>query len=259
MRLKQVYNYRLQRDVQIIGWIYFGMIAGIVVLPLLIKLSLHDHQVFSLAPYLANNSFKNGMLFGFFGMAALVYSDFATLIQNGISRRTYWWGKLASLTSLAVGVSIINVVYRLLVAQPLGFMTYQQQALKDFGPHASQGIVSVMWYWGSDLTDLIAMIGFGMLFGSILGLFSRKGKIILFSAAPFVGMGLVWFIFSSAGGTNQSFVGTWMASLLRLALGFDGHFQYRMPLNWIVTNLIGAVVMLGISTVFNKLLRVRQV
>lgn len=259
MKFKPVYQYRLRHDASLLGYAYLGIFAGIWWLPTLLSLLLTGRQS-ALAPsqYLASLFPQFAMQILFFIASGMVYRGFTVLIQNGITRRTYWWAKLASLLTYAGLVSVLNVLYRLMIAQPLGLKTYQVYGRLEFGSFTTHGISDVWWYWGRDLSTLILLIGAGMMTGAVLALLNWRWKVATLIAVPCAGAGLIAITLASVGNTSNAFYNSWAGALLRLMYGFDGHFRYQAPGNSIVTNVILTIICLLISYAFNRLLAVRR-
>lgn len=262
MKIKPVYQFRLRRDAKLLGWGYLASFVGLWFIPFLIRWMTSGFKAaLPLKPYLATNALESIMVLFLFVVGALVYQGFELFIQNGISRRTYWTGKLLSLMTIAVGISVINVLYRLLVAQPLGMRTFESAGRAEFGHFIQHGNIDIFWFWIRALSTLTLALTLGMLVGAVLGLMTTRWKIITFIAAPIIGLGLLTFILYAGtnGGQPISFTSTWLGSLFRVMYGFDGYIRYQHPLNLVVTNFILSAICLAVSYSFNRLLRLRRV
>lgn len=250
---------------KLLGWGYLGTFIGLWLIPFFIRwMTSGFRAALPLKPYLATNAIEPIMVFYVFGVATLVYSGFEWFIQNGISRRSYWTGKLLSLLTVSLIVSLINLLYRLLIAQPLGMQNYVTSGKLTFGHFVQHGNIDIFWFWLRAFSTYTLAVALGMLIGGILGLMTRRWKLITFILVPIIGIGLLtffgfWLSTQNSASGGGSFYGSWLFSLFRLMTGFDGHVHYQNPLNLVVTNFILSAICLGIGYLFNRLLRLRRV
>lgn len=113
----------------------------------------------------------NIVLVGYFLITA--YSDFKWTIQNGISRKTLWWGRLIALFLSSCGIWIVNELLGLFNHPLQGWGTMGMQfllllngALTAMMIGNGFGLLNRTWKW-------IVGIGLPILFILLLALFAQ--------------------------------------------------------------------------------------
>ncbi|WP_407879761.1 ABC transporter permease [Furfurilactobacillus entadae] len=138
MKFKVAYRYRLKQDLQFLGIVILVEIAlgmlGIVLQSLTTPVTMT-----SLTNRLQQAHPDFYFVVAIFAMGALVYQGYSLFMQNGLSRRTYWLSKVASLSTIALLASLIAVMYRAFVAIPLGATSYAAVGKTLFGSAAGSG------------------------------------------------------------------------------------------------------------------------
>lgn len=90
MKTKQVIKYLFKKQLPLIGVVYLTLIALIIILPFLLSVISGTLSSFSIVDQLRGGSVSAVFGFYIFVISTLSYENFKFLIQNGVSRSTFF-------------------------------------------------------------------------------------------------------------------------------------------------------------------------
>ncbi|MFT9201511.1 MAG: ABC transporter permease, partial [Lentilactobacillus hilgardii] len=111
MKTSQITKYLFKRQIVILGEMYLVTFAAIYILPLLLSLitgTLHDY---SFVRILKTSPITGFFSFFMFVIATLSYENFKFLIQNGISRKTFFEAQITVYGLFILIGNTVNLVY----------------------------------------------------------------------------------------------------------------------------------------------------
>ncbi|MFT8389510.1 MAG: ABC transporter permease, partial [Lentilactobacillus hilgardii] len=119
MKTSQITKYLFKRQIVILGEMYLVTFAAIYILPLLLSLitgTLHDY---SFVRILKTSPITGFFSFFMFVIATLSYENFKFLIQNGISRKTFFEAQITVYGLFILIGNTVNLVYNYLIYTPM--------------------------------------------------------------------------------------------------------------------------------------------
>jgi len=265
-KLKLTTRYLLREQLKILGYVYLMIVVSIVCFPLgsaLITRQLTSQTI------LNTLQINLGFTFGcvIFIIMTFTYDNFKLLIQNGISRRTYWRARVLTVIALSFIGDLVATSYHFLVNTPLQHRTftsgfnhlfYAQLYGDFFGRHNLAGnfITNLIFMW-----LVFIMLGLsGMAIGSIFSLLTKSVRRIVFIAVPVLGFVFLAFLVNLIARfpSQVSFEGT--AKFLGFLAGYTGQSTGGTlnPLMPMVTMLVISAMMGAIATYFNHKLKLKN-
>lgn len=195
---------RTSRDLLLNYLKYYGWtLLGILVFSALIA-GMNHYETLADVLGFAPLSFITVMVSMVF--ALYTYSDFKYLIQNGVSRKTYWRGKALALLALAFIQVVCNWILRLVVQIPLMAVSNQHSYSTElvnynqtnfffnnfYSPHAKVGTWQLIIYSAICGLILAVMLYYAaMAVGAIFSLMTRKLQLITSIAGMVIGIYLL--------------------------------------------------------------------
>ncbi|AVK63599.1 ABC transporter permease [Lactobacillus sp. CBA3606] len=263
-KTRAVTRHLLKEYTQTLGWSYAIVLIVLVVLPVLFSLLTGEISKYDFASNFAN--LNVGMIFGFvvFILYALTYDNFKLLIQNGISRKTYWQARLSSLTIFSLFGTLIAFIYNYGIAAPLLNTTLQSKLNSTYyQPYSHFFGTQLLWnLLGNTLFTWIFFIAlgtFGMAIGSIFALLTKFVRRLCFVVIPILGVFLLGFISSvTVTHLNDRYAFDGFANFVKFLVGYhakNGYFNPWMPM---ATMIIGSVITAAIAYCFNQQLKIKN-
>ena len=230
---------------------YLYAIAILLVLPLLIAIISGTLNTFSLGNTI--KGIEPGFITTFIlgALALMSYEDYKFLIQNGISRNTFFNNQVTSYGSVILIGAVFDEVYFLLVHAFLGGNTFYQVAYGNFIHNvflseAMGFLYHILW--------LAAVVASCMAVGSFLSLFSKKVQRLIIIGGFVAGVVFLSIISSAA----STFRLTWIADLAKFILGYQ-HGEPTTPIFLMLSYLLWGFVMLLISRVFYNRKQIKRI
>lgn len=224
---------------------------------------------FSWQTFLSSFTVNIGFLFGLFILVfmMLTYDNFKLLIQNGISRKTYWRARVLSIISLSLIGDLIAAAYYYLVTTPIehrslttGFshQAYAQLYGSFFGNHNLAGnlIGNLFFMWA-----VFIMLGLsGMAIGSIFSLFTKTVRRLVLITIPILGGFFLVFLINvfTRFPININLEG--FAKFLGFLAGYTNQSKAGAlnPITPMLTMLVLALLMAAIAYYFNRKLKIKN-
>ncbi|RRK09431.1 ABC transporter permease [Lactiplantibacillus garii] len=268
-KLRATTRYLLIDQLKMLGAAALTIIGLFMVLPFLFALVSGNLGNFSFSNTFGN--FSWGFLLGMFLFIAnsLTYDSFKLLIQNGISRKTFWSAKVLVVLMIAFAGELVSALYYYGISAPLrGLSMHAALMNMPYSLYAnffgSNVLVNV---FASLIFNAIFLTGVGltgMAVGSILALFSKWTQRIVIVVTPILGLFLLGFLISTTntGDGYSSYDFTGFVNFLKFLVGYPqhgpattGYFNPAMPT---ITMLIGCAIVGAIAYFFNQKLKIKN-
>ncbi|MFC6165507.1 ABC transporter permease [Lactiplantibacillus dongliensis] len=259
-----VTRYILMEQLQLLWRAYAIILIAFVVLPLLFAILTGNLGHYSFTSTLTDLGI--GVAFGFFISItmSLTYDNFKLLIQNGISRKTYWQARVISLIGLSFGMEIIATLYNFLVTAPArghSGQAFLGSTLYSLYDHflGSNLFVNILGYMVFNWLFFIGLGLTGMAVGSIFSLLTKFTRNIALIAIPVLGFFLLVFL-SNSSLNQHSYNLDGLVNFLKFLMGYHANAQpgYFNPTVPMLTMIIGCVIMGGIAYYFNQKLKLKK-
>lgn len=265
-KLKGTTRYLLREQLSYLGVVYLIVLAALIGMPLISAIFNHN---LTWQLLLNSLSINVGFIFGcfIFILPMLTYDNFKLLIQNGISRKTYWRARLLNIISLSFIGEAIAMAYYFFVTNPIAHRSFSAgfkyefygQLYGDFfGAHNLAGnlLMNFLFMWLAFI-----MLGLcGMAVGSIFSLLTKTVRRIVIIAVPILGLFFLGFLINWLARTSIHFNFEGLAKFLGFLVGFTGNNKVG-PLNPLIatgTILIVSVIMAAIAYYFNHKLKIKN-
>ncbi|MCY9807282.1 hypothetical protein OXT66_07015 [Lentilactobacillus senioris] len=253
MKNRVVSQYLFQRHIKSLILAYIYAIVILIVMPLMFAIISGSFGTFSIG-----NTFKGidtGLITTFIlgGMALLSYEDYKFLIQNSISRNTFFKNQVSSFGFIILIGAMFDELYSLITRFFLGGTTLYQSWYGNFITNATLSELMGFLY---HILWLLAVVATGLAVGSFLSLFSKKVQrlIIIGSFVAFVV--LLGIIFSASN--RNTIAVTWIADFAKFILGYQGQ-EIVTPIFLMLFYVIWSVIMVLISRIFYNRKQIKRV
>ncbi|GLB47511.1 hypothetical protein WR164_14900 [Philodulcilactobacillus myokoensis] len=230
MKISIITRLFLRKDLKAAGYFYIFFIMGSIFLSIIIDL------IFNRLDSIINLNFGILNLIDYASWifiliySLITYRNFKFLIQNGISRTTFWEARISS-------VFIISVVYTfidLLIDEILKFNpTLVSQNFITIYNHDYFNS-SIIWFIIISLLNIMGMSLIGIVWGSFRSLFSKKIKLLLRIVIPFLILFSIIFMISDSSIFNKLemfysdiFSTVFYSSLIDIILLLASYFIYQ--------------------------------
>ena len=118
-KLRATTRYLLIDQLKLLGQSLLAVIAIFIVMPFFFALVTGGLQSYSLLNTLGNMNIGFLLMIFLFIANSLTYENFKLLIQNGISRKTYWAARVWTIIIIGFGGELISSIYYYGVAAPI--------------------------------------------------------------------------------------------------------------------------------------------
>ncbi|AQW20805.1 hypothetical protein PL11_002185 [Lentilactobacillus curieae] len=253
MKTRQVNKFLFDHQISAVGWLYAWAIAITLVLPLVLALVTGTIGEFSFAKQVSDTPL--GSLFGvfIFAISMLTYSDFKVLIQNGISRMTFFKSQVIVLLVLTLIGNTINLVYGYLTLPLTGdknFNIFLTGYNDYFNNPILAGIVNFLFSW----LLLVALSMTGLAIGSLLSLFSKRNQRIILIAAPIALFVVLIFMGRTLAPSSRTV--SWVADFTKFMIGWRDAKGVQPLTPWPLT--VGSVVWAALMAWFSRAMFARK-
>lgn len=217
MKTRQVNKFLFDHQISAVGWLYAWAILITLVLPVVLAFVTGTIGEFSFAQQVSDTPL--GSLFGvfIFVISMLTYSNFKVLIQNGISRMTFFKSQVIVLLVLTLIGNVINLAYGYLISPLTGdkhFNTFLSAYNAYFNNPIAAGIVNFVFSW----LLLIALSMTGLAIGSFLSLFSKRNQRIILIAAPIALIVVLVFMVQTLSPNSRTV--SWVENFAKFTVGW---------------------------------------
>lgn len=268
-KVRATTRYLLTEQFRLLWQSFAAVIAVFVLMPLLFALVTGNIQNFSLLTTLGNLTL--GVMFGFFLfiVESLTYDNFKLMIQNGISRKTYWLARVYTVILISLIGEFISALYYYAVSAPIRGMSTHAAMM-----HMPYGELYGLFFGNNVFINIVAGFLFsaiflmgvgltGMACGSLLALFSKWMQRLIVIIVPILGVFLLGFVasVSSHGSGQNNYEG--LANIMKFLMGApltDGPIQTGAlnPVAPTITMIVGCAIMAGIAFLFTRKLKLKN-
>lgn len=245
MKTNKVTKFLFRRQIIGLAEMYLFLFAAFLVLPFLfsaISGSLNDYSL--------TNQMQGSWVTAAFGLymfviSTLSYENFKFLIQNGISRETFFNAQVIVNGLLILIGNTFNLVYQYAVLMPLGHARDTNIYMSSYAGYFNNPIVAFLFNF--IFSGLLLIVGAlsGMVIGNFLTLFSKFVQRIILISTPVIGYITVMYTASRVI-LDRDFQMTWVANFAKFVLGYRATGAYD-PFPMIVSMLIVSVILFLIT------------
>ncbi|GEP22542.1 MAG: ABC transporter permease [Lentilactobacillus diolivorans] len=221
MKTNQVTKYLFKKQIVLLGELYLFAFAIIFLLPLLLSVisgTLSDYSFVGLL-----KGAHIAALFGIFMIAisTLSYENFKFLIQNGISRKTFFEAQLTVYGILILIGNTINLFYDYLIVVPLTHASTFNTFMSLYADFFDNPFVSVTFNFIFSALLLVFGALAGMTVGSFMTLFSKLTQRIILIATPVVGVVTMAYVANATN--NAHYQMSWVVNFAKFIIGENGN------------------------------------
>ncbi|MDC7953443.1 ABC transporter permease [Liquorilactobacillus mali] len=190
------------------------------------------------------------------GIALFSYNDFKLLIQNGISRKTFWKARILSFLAISILGQLIAIVVALL--NPYTHHSWQGNSLymqvygKYFGSTAMNSFMGLCFIL---ISTSVVMLG-AIMVGSIFSLFTKKAKVYIFIGLFVMGVVFINWISMATQNDHMRNAIKNADSFLHFIIGYGGANiqvgKWNPAMPFVVAILTGVVCLLGSYAVMKR-------
>jgi len=252
MKVKQVSKYLFEHQISLVGQMYLWTIVVMLILPALLALITGTIQDFSFTDQLAGTPIGFLVTSFVFVISSLTYTNFKLLIQNGISRITFFRGEVISLMLVTLITNIINLLFGVLTlpfSDSKSFNVFTSMYQSEFSNHFLAGATNFVfsWLW------ILAFALTGLAIGSLMSLFSKRIQRVIFIAVPVFLFVILVFAVNMFKVSDQT--ATWVANFMKYILGYtDSQGTHLVP--WRM--MVAMVLWSGAMSWFTKVMFERK-
>ncbi|GAY72092.1 ABC transporter permease [Lentilactobacillus kosonis] len=246
MKVKQVGKFLFDRQISLVWQMYLWTAIVVLALPAFLALVTGTIQDFSFSDQLTGTPI--GLLVsGFvFVISMLTYTNFKLLIQNGISRMTFFKGQVISLALVTLIANTINMLFGWLtlpISDSDNFNIFSAMYQHTFSNQIVSGAINFVFSW----LLLLAISLTGLAIGSLMSLFSKRVQRLIFIAVPVVLFVILIFSINTFKPSEQT--ASWVEDFVKYILGYtDSEGTVLVPWRLMVSMIIWS----GIMTWFSK-------
>ncbi|MGF7436696.1 hypothetical protein [Lentilactobacillus senioris] len=251
MKNKVVSKYLFQKHIKLLAVAYLYALIILVVMPIFFAIISGTFGTFSISNTIENSNvgFITTLILG--GMALLSYEDYKFLIQNGISRNTYFKNQISSYGAIILIGAVIDELYYLAMHFFLNGTNFYQGCYSDF---ISNEFLNEIVGFCYHLLWLVAVVTSALAVGSFLSLFSKRVQRLIIICG-FVAMIVLMGIVSSSISTIAV---TWIDDFIKFILGYQGQ-RTVTPVYSMLFFFIWSVIMIGFSHIFYNRKQIKRV
>ncbi|PWF99541.1 hypothetical protein [Levilactobacillus bambusae] len=250
-RFKSVFAYTFNRMIRQLAATFIIVLLFLVAVPLFFAVISGTLSEYSIMDAVRSGVYP--MVVGWFliVIGAETYPQFKMMIQNGVSRLTYWRAKVCAILLITFIGTIFNLVYNWVARFSISgiHLAYSQ--------FFTNPAMNILVDFGFEFLILTAVAMTAMAVGSILSLFSRRGQFAWIFLTPIALIVLlIWLInFQERAGLLDE---TWIVNFLKFLLGFRQQFGHYNPLVPEVTLVIYSGIMAAVSRFFFGQLKIKK-
>ncbi|WP_349623315.1 ABC transporter permease [Lactiplantibacillus plantarum] len=267
IKVRNTTRYLLTEQLKMTGWSVLALFVVFGILPLLFAVITGNIRQYSPLGNFASLSLGPLFFMLIFIVGSLTYDNFKLLIQNGISRQTYFQARVFALLMLSGLLVIINAIYYYGIHAPYLHWSTNTALMRTGYSLYSHALGSQVWLniLASLCFNWIFYIGVGLIgiaCGTLLALFGKWAKTILIIGTPIIGMLIIWImvIIMTRNQSNYNYTG--LENFLKFIIGYPSHGEattgYFNPTMPFITMLVGCGIIGGLAYLFNRKLRIRN-
>ncbi|GHP14358.1 ABC transporter permease [Lentilactobacillus fungorum] len=250
MKTSQVTKYLFKKQLPLIGVVYLTLIVLIVVLPFILALVSGTLSSFSVVDQLRSGSVSAVFGLYIFVISTLSYENFKFLIQNGISRKTFFEAQLTVNGLLVLIGNTFNLLYGYLFLSPITNHASFNLYTGAYAQYFTNPIINVALNFV--MSGLLLAVGslLGMVIGNFLTLFSKVVQRLILIIGP-IAAGVV-ILFIAKAMIDYRFRMSWVVNFAKLILGYQASGGYN-PFPLMITLLLfGCVLALIVRVLFAR-------
>lgn len=242
MKTNKVTKFLFRKQIIGLGEMYVLLFAAFLVLPFIFSLISGSLSDYSLADQMRGTWVTAAFGIYMFAISTVSYENFKFLIQNGVSRPTFFNSQIIVNGLLILIGNTFNLAYQYLVLMPLVHAKNTNIFMSSYVGYFHNPFVGFIFnYLFSGLLMMVGALS-GMVIGNFLTLFSKFIQRIILIVTPIVGYITVAYTASRVI-LDDRFQMTWVANFAKFILGYRSTGAYD-PFPMIVTMVIMSVVML---------------
>lgn len=248
---KVVTKYLFQKHIKSLIVAYLYAIIILFVMPLFFAIISGTFGTFSMGETVAgiNAGYITTFILG--AIALLSYEDYKFLIQNSISRNTFFKGQVNSYGMVILIGAAFDELYYLVTRFLLGSSSLYQDW---YGKFISNSILSESMGFLYHILWLVAVVSTCLAAGSFLSLFSKKVQRLIIIGG-FVSAVILLSIISSS---VQYMAVTWIDDFAKFILGYKGD-QIVNPTVLMLSYFIWSILMLIMSSIFYNRKQIKRI
>ncbi|MGF2385931.1 ABC transporter permease [Lentilactobacillus otakiensis] len=245
MKTNKVTKFLFRRQIIGLAEMYLFLFAAFLILPFLFSAISGSLDDYSLSRQMQGSWVTAAFGVYMFAISTLSYENFKFLIQNGISRPTFFNAQIVVNGLLILIGNTFNLVYQYLVLMPLVHARNTNIFMSSYSGYIHNSILDFIANF--IFSGLLLVVGalFGMVIGNFLTLFSKFVQRIILIATPVIGYITLMYTASRVI-LDHNFQMTWVANFAKFILGYRATGSYD-PFPMIVAMVVIAVVMLLIT------------
>lgn len=239
-----VTNYLLQNILRQLGYVFLWVVVGIILVPIIVMLlSGHASQI-NVVSTLKNFELGVTLVVILAAIGMRNYDDFRLLIQNGISRKTYWGAKTIALFSATILAQLLGYFYNLFSSSVFHGESWQESSvyINLYGNFFSSNILNKLFAIVFSVMMSCFIVFAANLIGNFFSLFTRKQKYLMLIAVITL-LVVTFMLFISWADQNVKQAG----ALFSLLIGYEknrDHSGANNPLVPFLNLAIGNVLFL---------------
>lgn len=242
--------YLFQKMLQRLSYAFLWLVLALLLLPIFGSMLSGNFSQLNLSRELRNSSLGFTLLLLAAVIAMYHYDDFKLLIQNGISRRTYWQAKIIALTWLTLLTQLVGYLYRFLICGALNGHNWKQASLymSVYGSYFKSRLVNQLLGILFGLLFALTLVFFFNFVGGILSLFPRKQKYLILIAVTAIGIVFLLLLFNWTRMHS-----TQATAIVNFIFGYEKRDSLNptMPfIDLIIANIVGLAGSWGVSRYF---------
>ncbi|MFT9004311.1 MAG: ABC transporter permease [Liquorilactobacillus hordei] len=254
-----VTNYFFKNTVKKLGYILIWIVFASLFFPWLF--SGFNFSSLSVKNVLTDTNLGPTLSILISGIALFPYNDFKLLIQNGISRKTFWKARVLSFLAVSILGQLIGIIFALL--NPYMQHSWQESSMymqvygKYFGSTAMNSFMGLCFIL---LSTSVVTIG-AIMVGSIFSLFTKKAKVYIFIGLCAMIVVLINWVSAAVQNDYMLHVIQGTNSFIHFIIGYSGASSHAGAWNptmpFIVSILTGVICLIG-SYAIMKLFKIKN-
>ncbi len=244
MKTRAITKYLFKKQIVLLGEMYLIAFAAIYILPLLLSLISGTLSQYSFLNILRTSPISGFFNFFMFVISMLSYENFKMLIQNGISRKTFFEAQITVYGIFILIGNTINLLYNYLVFLPMTHRSTFNVFMALYQKYFDNGFEVLIFNFIFSACTLITTTLVGMMIGSFLSLFSKAWQRILLIGVPIIGA--VTLIYMANVVVQHHLAVTWVAVVVKFMIG-EGDSQILNPFPPLIFMVIFSLIMLAIT------------
>lgn len=244
MKTNKVTQYLFRRQIIGLFEMYAFLFVAFLILPFIFSLISGSLSDYSLAEQMRGTWITAAFGVYMFAISTLSYENFKFLIQNGISRTTFFEAQVTVYGLLILIGNTFNLFYQYVVLMPLVHAHNTNIFMSSYVNYFHNPFVGFIFNF--IFSGLLLVVGtlIGMVIGNFLTLFSKIVQRIILIVTPIIAY-ITLMHTASKLILDASFQMTWVANFAKFILGYRATGAYD-PFPMMISMLVVAAVLLVI-------------